>query len=115
MKKFLPFLLVCFCLLNLYFPAGYSWGEDKKDPSRDQKASRESVSKAVKIEAQKEMEEVKQGAKEAGREIKESGKEFSEKAGKEFKKTGKALKETGKELKENVGEAWEDLKKQFKK
>lgn len=115
MKRFLYLFLACFWLLTLYFPPGYSWGEDKKDQPKDQKAPKKSFSETVKGKVQKETKEVKKDTKEAGREVKKSGEELSDKTGSEFKKTGKALKETGKELKENVGETWKGLKKQFKK
>jgi hypothetical protein len=115
MKKFLYLFLACFWFLILYFPPGYSWGEDKKDQPKDRKAPQKSLSGTVRGKAQKETEEVKKDTKASGREVKESGKELLDKTGSEFKKTGKALKETGRKLKENVGETWKDLKKQLKK
>ena len=115
MKRSLYLFLACFWLLTLYSPLGYSWGEDKKDRPKDQKAPQKSLSETVKGKVQKETKELKNDTKEAGRKLKESGKELSDKTGSEFKKTGKALKDTGKELKENVGETWKGLKKQLKK
>ncbi len=92
MKRFLYLFLACFWLLTLYLPPGYSWGEDKKDPPKDQKAPQESLSETVKGKVQKETEEVKKDTKESGRRSKNQGKNFWTKPEVHSKKLERPLK-----------------------
>lgn len=114
MKKILCSLLACCWVLVLYSSLGPSWAEEKSSPSNDHKVAKETSSETVKGKAQKEIKEVKKGAKEAGREMKASAEGVSNKAEKEFRKAGKEVKEVGKALKESFQEAWKDFKNLFK-
>jgi len=115
MKKPRKFLIACFLILILFFPAPLSLRAAEEDGTPKRGAEKKGSIEKWKEKAKEEGKEIKKEIKKAGQNLKESYKELPDKAKKEFHKTGEALEETRKSLKEHFQETLEDLKNIFKK
>jgi hypothetical protein len=108
--------IICTGLLAwfLIFSAVPCPGEEKQGGPGTKETAKKSLPEKTKGKAREEWQNVKQDAKEAGREFKETGKQVADSAKKESKKTGEALKEAGREIKAGFQETFSGLKKLFK-